>query len=95
MAELLPLLADDGRWVIAGAVVGPIASLDLRRLYLHSLRLIGSAMHTREDFVDLVEMARAGAVRPPIATRYPLRQIHAAQEQFAKARHVGKIVLIP
>ncbi len=95
LAQLLPLLGDDGRWVIAGAIAGPVVSLDLRRLYLHSLRLIGSSMHTREDFVDLVETARAGAVRPPIAARYPLDQIHAAQEQFAASRHVGKIVLLP
>ncbi len=95
LAELLPLLSDDGRWVIAGAIAGPVVSLDLRRLYLHSLRLIGSSMHTREDFAALVQAARARAVRPPIAARYPLDLIHAAQAQFAASRHIGKIVLIP
>lgn len=95
LSELLPLLSDNGRWVIAGAIAGPVVSLDLRRLYLHSLRLIGSSLHTREDFVALVQTARTGAVRPPIAARYPLREIHAAQEQFAASRHIGKIVLVP
>ncbi len=95
LSELLPLLADDGRWVIAGAIAGPVVELDLRRLYLHSLRLVGSSMHTREDFAALVELARAGAVRPPIAARHPLRDIHRAQEEFATAKHVGKIVLLP
>ncbi len=95
MAELLPLLSDDGRWVIAGAIAGPVVSFDLRRLYLHSLRMIGSSMHTREDFAALVGIARTGTLRPPIAARYPLREIHAAQEEFATSRHVGKIVLVP
>lgn len=94
LAELLPLLDDDGRWVIAGAIAGPVVSFDLRRLYLHSLRMIGSSMHTREDFAALVEIARTGAVKPPIAARYPLGEIHAAQEEFARSRHVGKIVLV-
>jgi NADPH:quinone reductase-like Zn-dependent oxidoreductase len=95
LAELLPLLTDDGRWVIAGAIAGPVVELDLRRLYLHSLRLVGSSMHTREDFAALVELARAGEVRPPIAARHPLRDIHRAQEEFATATHIGKIVLLP
>ena len=95
VGELLPLLDDDGRWVIAGAIAGPLVQLDLRRLYLRSLRMIGSSMHTRADFAALVEPARAGTVRPPIAARFPLREIHAAQEEFATSRHVGKIVLLP
>jgi NADPH:quinone reductase-like Zn-dependent oxidoreductase len=95
LAELLPLLTDDGRWVIAGAIAGPVVELDLRRLYLHSLRLVGSSMHTREDFAALVELARAGDVRPPIAARHPLRDIHRAQAEFATASHIGKIVLLP
>lgn len=95
LAALLPLLVDDGRWVIAGAIAGPVVELDLRRLYLHSLRMIGSSMHTREDFAALVELARTGAVRPLVADTYPLTRIHEAQERFAAADHVGKLVLHP
>ena len=92
---LLPLLADDGRWVIAGAVAGPVVSFDLRRLYLHNRRLIGSSMHTREHFAELVRIARAGLVRPQIAGRHPLTGIHRAQRQFAEGRHIGKIIVLP
>ncbi len=46
VSRLLPLIRDDGRWVIAGAVAGPVIEFDLRRLYLHNIRLIGSSMHT-------------------------------------------------
>lgn len=95
MTGLLGLLRDGGRWVVAGAVAGPVISLDLRRLYLHNLRLIGSTMHTREHFASLVELARTGDVRPPIAARFPLTEIHRAQERFAQGDHVGKIVLLP
>ncbi|GAA3739799.1 alcohol dehydrogenase family protein [Spinactinospora alkalitolerans] len=93
--QLLPLLADDGRWVIAGAVAGPVVPFDLRRLYLHNRRLIGSSMHTREHFAELVQTARTGRIRPRIAGRYPLTEIHQAQRLFVQSRHTGKIVIRP
>jgi NADPH:quinone reductase-like Zn-dependent oxidoreductase len=93
--QLLPVVRDDGRWVIAGAVAGPIVSFDLRRLYLHNLCLIGSSMHTRDHFAKLVELARTGSVRPRIAGRYTLADIHQAQHQFLERQHVGKIVIFP
>ncbi|HZD66693.1 MAG TPA: zinc-binding dehydrogenase, partial [Acidimicrobiales bacterium] len=95
LSELLPALRDDGRWIIAGAVAGPVVSFDLRRLYLHNLALIGSSMHTRAHFAALVEVARAGTVVPRVAATYPLAQIHRAQERFLQGAHVGKIVVVP
>ncbi|HZJ05833.1 MAG TPA: zinc-binding dehydrogenase [Nocardioidaceae bacterium] len=92
---LMPLLRDDGRWVIAGAMAGPVVRFDLRRLYLHNLSLLGSSMHTREHFIKLVEEARAGSVNPRIAGRHPLSAIHQAQQQFGEGKHVGKIVVRP
>ncbi|MCK2241414.1 MULTISPECIES: zinc-binding dehydrogenase [unclassified Crossiella] len=93
--DLLPLIRDDGRWVIAGAVAGPTIHFDLRRLYLHNIGLIGSSMHTRPHFAKLVTAARAGAVRPPVAATFPLTAVHAAQRRFLERGHVGKIVLLP
>lgn len=92
---LMPLVRDDGRWVIAGAVAGPVVTFDLRRLYLHNLRLIGSSMHTREHFAKLVEVARSGTINPQIAGRHRLTNLHEAQQQFLGGNHVGKIVTKP
>ena len=52
-------------------------------------------MHTREHFAKLVDLARTGSVRPRIAARHTLADIHQAQEQFLERRHVGKIVITP
>jgi NADPH:quinone reductase-like Zn-dependent oxidoreductase len=93
--RLMPMLRDDGRWVIAGAVGGAVVPLDLRRLYLHNLRLIGSSMHTREHFAKLVDLARRGSVRPRVAGRHTLAGVHEAQRQVLERRHVGKIVITP
>jgi NADPH:quinone reductase-like Zn-dependent oxidoreductase len=95
LGELMPLLVDDGRWVIAGAVAGAVIPFDLRRLYLHNRRLIGSSMHTRTHFALLAQAARAGQLHPRIAGRYRLPEIHEAQQQFQKGEHVGKIIVRP
>jgi NADPH:quinone reductase-like Zn-dependent oxidoreductase len=88
-------LRDGGRLVTAGAIAGPVVSLDLRRLYLRHRRLIGSTMHTQEIFAGVVELARAGSVEPRVAATYHLTEIHEAQERFEQKDFVGKIVLVP
>lgn len=93
LAQIMPLIRDDGRWVIAGAVAGAVVNFDLRRLYLHNLSLIGSSMHTRDHFATLLTAARSGAVQPVIAARYALQDLAAAQDHFTRGRHVGKIVI--
>ncbi|GAA4692282.1 alcohol dehydrogenase family protein [Pseudonocardia yuanmonensis] len=95
LTRLLEHVRDGGRWVIAGAVGGASTELDLRRLYLHNISLIGSSMHTPTHFARLAEDAAAGRVRPRIAARYDLAAIHEAQEAFARSADVGKFVLTP
>lgn len=87
------LIRDHGRIVVAGGFAGPVVTLDLRRLYLGHKRILGSTMHTRQHFARLVELARTGAVRPPIAQAFPLMDIHAAQSAIRDATTIGKIVL--
>lgn len=95
LPALLPRIRDGGRWVVAGAVAGPVVALDLRRLYLHNVSLIGSSMHTPAHFDRLVADARSGAVRPRIAARFALADLPAAQQLFLRGEHAGKIVVTP
>ncbi len=94
IATALPSLRDGGRWVVAGALGGYGIDLDVRRLYLHNLALIGSSMHTPAHFGMLVDMARRGQVRPVVAATYRLCDVHRAQADLAARRHVGKLVLV-
>lgn len=93
IAEGLATVRDGGRWVVAGAVGGYGLELDVRRLYLHNIALIGSSMHTPAHFRELVDVARRGSVRPIVAATYPLAEVHQAQAELATRRHVGKLVL--
>lgn len=93
ISQLMPLVRDNGRWVIAGAVAGAVVEFDLRRLYLHNIRLVGSSTHTRDHFAVLLDAARTGAILPVIAAWYPLDDLAAAQAQFTRHQHVGTIVV--
>lgn len=94
IATGLNCLRDGGRWVVAGALDGYQVDLDIRRLYLHNISLIGSSMHTPAHFRALVEIANAGTVRPVVADTFPLEEAHRAQAELATRRHVGKLVLV-
>lgn len=95
VGQAIPQLAEGGRWVVAGALGGHDVALDVRRLYLHNIQLIGSSMHTREHFELLMDLARRGAISPVIATAFPLDRAADAQEELGRRGHVGKIVLHP
>ena len=91
----LGLLRTGGRWVVAGALGGWAVELDVRRLYLADLSLVGSTMHTPRIFERLVEIARHGDVRPVVAATFALADLAEAQRQLARRHHVGKLVVVP
>ncbi len=93
--QLVECLEPGGRLVVAGAIAGPIVEVDLRRLYLPNRRLIGSTMHTPDDFAELADLARQGRVAPVVADTYRLADIAAAQRRFGEGDFVGKLVLVP
>lgn len=71
--ELLDAPVTRGRYVTSGAIAGPIVELDLRRLYLKDLRLMGSTRQDPSVFADLVRYIEAGELRSVVAATYSLR----------------------
>jgi NADPH:quinone reductase-like Zn-dependent oxidoreductase len=92
---LLNVLKPLGRYVTAGAIAGPMVSLDLRTLYLKHLELIGSTVGTHQEFSDLVGYIERGKIKPLLAGVYSLSEIKQAQEDFEKKNFFGKLVLVP
>jgi NADPH:quinone reductase-like Zn-dependent oxidoreductase len=91
--SLLDLLRPRGRYAVAGAIAGPMVTLDLRMLYLHDLTLIGCTALDPHVFADLVGHIERGEVHPMIAATFPLEEMVAAQQQFETKNHLGKIVV--
>ncbi|MGC7095070.1 zinc-binding dehydrogenase [Amycolatopsis lurida] len=84
-----------GRYVTAGAMAGPLVELDLRRLYLKQVELIGSSFGSHEDFAELLRLIQDGTLRPLLARTFPLERFVDAQKEFMAKNFVGNIVVIP
>jgi NADPH:quinone reductase-like Zn-dependent oxidoreductase len=91
--ERLQLLVRTGRYAIAGAIAGPVVALDLRTLYLKDLRLLGCTIPEPGVFANLVGYIERGEIRPLVSASYPMTEIVAAQTEFMRKAHTGKIVL--
>jgi NADPH:quinone reductase-like Zn-dependent oxidoreductase len=94
-SQLLDILKRGGKYVVSGAIAGPMVELDLRTLYLKDLTFLGCTAQHPQVFPNLIGYIERGEIRPLIAKTYALHEIVAAQQEFQLKRHVGKIVLVP
>lgn len=93
--ELLNVLKIGGCYVCAGAIAGPIVDLDLRKLYLKDLTLMGCTFQENVIFENIVRYIEKGEIRPLVAKTYKMKDIVIAQKDFLKKNFVGKLVLLP
>jgi NADPH:quinone reductase-like Zn-dependent oxidoreductase len=92
---LLDLLRPGGRYVVAGAIAGPLVTLDLRTIYLAQLDVLGSTMGNRDEFAAVVRHIESGRLRPLVWATYPLAEFGRAQADFASKSFFGKLVVNP
>jgi NADPH:quinone reductase-like Zn-dependent oxidoreductase len=89
----LASLAKGGRLVTCGATAGPTPQTDIRRIFWNHLKIFGSTLGSREEFVQLLSFMRASRTRPIIDQVFPLKQAAAAQQRMEDGKQFGKIVL--
>lgn len=94
-AALLDVLKRGGRYAVAGAIAGPIVTLDLRTLYLKDLTFLGCTVPEPGAFARLVDLIQSGTLQPLVRAVYPLAEIAVAQSDFLGKAGTGKIVLVP
>lgn len=92
---LLACLKRGGRYIVSGAIAGPIVSLDLRDLYLNDWTLKGATWQPMAVLENIVRYIEADEVRPVVSKTYPLSSIHEAQADFVAKTYPGKLVLVP
>jgi len=92
---LMDVLRRGARYAVAGAIAGPLVSLDLRTLYLKDLTLFGCTIPEAGLFRELANMLELGRWRPVVSATFPMARMAAAQSVFLEKRHTGKIVLVP
>jgi NADPH:quinone reductase-like Zn-dependent oxidoreductase len=92
-APLYETIRRGGHYTTAGAIAGPIVSLDLRTLYLNDITMHGCTVLPPEVFTNLVRYIEHGEIKPIVAATFPLAELAAAQERFIAKEHVGAIVI--
>ena len=88
-------LAMGGRLVTAGAHGGGNVNLDVKRLYMKRLRIIGAAGTNPADIVKALEAAAAGRIRAIIDRTMPLREAAEAHRIVEGNQTSGKVILDP
>jgi NADPH:quinone reductase-like Zn-dependent oxidoreductase len=92
---VIEVLTPGGRYVSSGAIAGPMVTLDMRRLYLKDLTLIGCTAWDERVFPNLISYIERDEIRPVVAKTFALEEIATAQQEFLQKDHVGQFVLIP
>jgi NADPH:quinone reductase len=88
-------LAMGGRLVTAGAHGGGEVTLDVKRLYMKRLRIIGAAGTNPQDVEKALQAAARGDITALIARTMPLRAAVEAHALIEKKQVTGKIILDP
>ena len=94
-SEALNSLAIGGRLVTAGAHGGGTVKLDVKRVYMRRLRIIGAAGTHLPDVDKALQAARAGKIRAIIDRTLPLREAAEAHRIVEGNQTSGKVILDP
>ena len=97
-------LASGGRLVVIGIMGGRRGTLDLGRLLVKRLRVVGSVLRSRSRAekarivaavtADCWSDALAGDLAPPLDAVFPIAEAEAAHARLRSNETVGKLVLV-
>lgn len=91
----LAALRPRGRLVTCGATTGPTVTLELGRLHLMGIRILGSDAYFYEEFERVLAIYWQGGFQQIIDSEFPLAEAANAQRRMEAADLMGKILLKP
>ena len=96
-------LAWNGRHLVVGFAAGPIPELPINLALLKGASLVGvfwgrslteEPQRAFQNFVELTELANAGAIHPRVSQRFTLDQYEAAFGVFENRTVMGKAIFV-
>ena len=81
--------------VVAGATTGATLELDLGRIFLQHVSILGSTMGTLDDLRLLARFCALHGVTPPVDAVYPLAAARDAVARLESGDAVGKVLVDP
>ena len=94
-AGRLEVLKPGGRYAIRRPIAGPLATFDLRTIYLRDLTVLGCTFAEDAVYENLIRYIERNEIRPLVSKVYPLSEIKQAQHDFLEKGFIGKLVLTP
>ncbi len=92
VALAAPALRKGGRCVVSG-LFGGAASLPIPVLALREISILGSAVGTTRDLIELVDLVKRGRVQLPQVQCRPLAMAEQSLADLAAGRIIGRVVL--
>jgi NADPH:quinone reductase-like Zn-dependent oxidoreductase len=86
-------LGRGGRLVTCGGTSGPMVETDVRRLFMNQWTISGSTMGSELEWDAVVAEFRAGGLRPPVDSVFPLSEARAAYARLQSGEQFGKVVI--
>jgi len=84
-----------GRVVVAGATTGSRVNVDLNRIFLNHVSIVGTSLGEMEDLRALVHFVTHAGIQPLIDSTFALDDAAAAVARLAGGEAVGKVVITP
>jgi NADPH:quinone reductase-like Zn-dependent oxidoreductase len=91
-AHSLRCLRPGGTIVVCGATSGDAPSAELSRVFFQQLRVVGSTMGSRQEFLRLLEFCVVAGVRPVIDRVLPLASARDGFAAMLSGEVFGKVV---
>ncbi len=89
----LQSLGRGGRLVTCGGTSGPMLETDVRRLFMNQWTICGSTMGSEAEWRAVAAEFRAGGLRPPVDSVFPLSAAREAYARLASGAQFGKVVM--
>ncbi len=92
----LRVMKRNGRLLTCGATAGYDPKEDIRFIWTFELNIIGSDGWSREDVLALLDMVKAGTLKPVLHPKiYPLSEAGEAMRVLDDRQVMGKVIVAP
>ncbi len=103
MGKCLPHLGYMAKWIMIATLAGDLTTVDMRKLYVRNVRIIGSTLRSKpENFKaeilrrlvkDVWQKVSQGEIRPAVWRVLPITEAEAAHALLSGNKSAGKVVL--
>lgn len=82
-----------GRLVVAGATTGSRVAVDLTRVFINHISIVGTSLGQIDDLRSVVALVAGSGIRPLIDSTFALDDAAAAVARLASGEAIGKVVI--